>query len=60
MFLAGEWWQAWLGMSITFLVAAIGVAGLGWYVLRGSAKNRAGETAAEETASEHGSPNADH
>jgi len=43
VFLAGEWVPAWLAMSITFLVAARGVAGLGWWVLRGDARNRAGE-----------------
>ena len=32
MFLAGEWVNAWLFMSITFLVAAVGVVGLGWWV----------------------------
>jgi len=48
MFLAGEWVPAWLGMSITFLVASLGVAGLGWYVLREDGKNRAGESALEE------------
>jgi len=41
MYLAGEWVNAWLFMSITFLVAAIGVVGLGWWVLRGDARNRA-------------------
>ena len=41
MFLAGEWVNAWLWMSITFLVAAGGVVGLGWWVLRGDARNRA-------------------
>lgn len=45
--LAGEWVPAWLWMSITFLVAALGVVGLGWWVLRGDARNRAAETAAE-------------
>ena len=43
MFLAGEWVNAWLFMSITFLVAAGGVVGLGWWVLRGSALNRAAD-----------------
>lgn len=47
MFLAGEWVNAWLEMSITFLVAALGVVGLGWWVLRGDARNRAAEEAAE-------------
>jgi hypothetical protein len=37
-------------MSITFLVAAGGVVGLGWWVLRGDARNRAAETVLE---SEH-------
>jgi len=41
--LAGEWVPAWLAMSVTFLVALIGVAGLGWWVLRGDARNRASE-----------------
>jgi hypothetical protein len=45
VFLAGEWVPAWLAMSITFLVASLGVAGLGWWVLRGDARNRAGEEA---------------
>jgi hypothetical protein len=43
MFLAGEWVDAWLWMSITFLVAATGVIGLGWWVLRADAKNRGTE-----------------
>lgn len=41
--LAGEWVPAWLAMSITFVVALLGVAGLGWWVLRGDAINRASE-----------------
>jgi F0F1-type ATP synthase membrane subunit c/vacuolar-type H+-ATPase subunit K len=54
MFLAGEWVPAWLWMSITFLVAALGVGGLGWWVLRGDARNRAAENTLEnEAASEH-------
>ena len=52
VFLAGEWVPAWLAMSITFLVASLGVAGLGWWVLRGDARNRAGEEAAEAAATE--------
>jgi hypothetical protein len=43
MFLSGEWVSAWLWMSITFLVATAGVIGLGWWVLRGDARNRASE-----------------
>jgi hypothetical protein len=30
-------------MSLTFLVAALGVVGLGWWVLRGDARNRRSE-----------------
>jgi hypothetical protein len=41
MYLAGEWISAWLFMSVTFLVASLGVVGLGWWVLRGDARNRA-------------------
>jgi len=47
MYLAGEWVGAWLFMSITFLVATLGVVGLGWWVLRGDARNRAAESALE-------------
>ena len=52
VFLAGEWVPAWLAMSVTFLVAALGVVGLGWWVLRGDKLNRAAEEAAERAASE--------
>jgi hypothetical protein len=51
--LAGEWVGAWLEMSLTFLVAAIGVAGLGWWVLRGDARNRRAEASAEKSEPEH-------
>jgi hypothetical protein len=44
----GEWVPAWLFMSITFLVASLGVVGLGWWVLRGDARNRAAETELEK------------
>ncbi len=47
--LTGEWVPAWLWMSITFLVAGLGVAGLGWWVLRGDARNRRAEEALEST-----------
>ena len=40
LYLAGEWVAAWLFMSLTFLVASAGVVGLGWWVLRGDARNR--------------------
>jgi hypothetical protein len=52
MFLSGEWVSAWLWMSITFLIATAGVIGLGWWVLRGDARNRASESALE-TEAEH-------
>jgi hypothetical protein len=48
--LAGEWVAAWLEMSITFLVAGLGVVGLGWWVLRGDARNRAAERSLETPA----------
>jgi hypothetical protein len=48
--LVGEWVAAWLAMSITFLVAFLGVAGLGWWVLRGDRINRAAELKAEDAA----------
>jgi len=53
--LIGEWVPAWLFMSVTFLVAALGVAGLGWWVLRGDARNRRAEEAVEasEQPAEH-------
>jgi len=41
---------AWLAMSITFLVAALGVVGLGWWVLRGDKRNRIAEEAADRAA----------
>ena len=44
----GEWVPAWLFMSITFLIASLGVVGLGWWVLRGDAINRAAEAEAEK------------
>ncbi len=51
--LAGEWVPAWLWMSLTFLVAGIGVGGLGFWVLRGDARNRAAEEAIEREVPEH-------
>jgi hypothetical protein len=57
MYLAGEWVNAWLFMSITFLVAAGGVVGLGWWVLRGDARNRAGSSVLESPPEpEHAEP----
>ena len=53
IFLAGEWVGAWLFMSLTFLVAVIGVTGLGWWVLRGDARNREAEEKLETEVPEH-------
>jgi hypothetical protein len=53
LFLAGEWVPAWLGMSVVLLVAALGVAGLGWWVLRSEARNRATEEVLESETAEH-------
>jgi hypothetical protein len=50
VFLVGEWVPAWLGLSVTFLVAGLGVVGLGWWVLRKDKLNRADEEAAELAA----------
>jgi hypothetical protein len=49
----GEWVAAWLAMSITFLVASLGVVGLGWWVLRGDARNRKGEDVGEAVNAAH-------
>ena len=54
MYLAGEWVNAWLFMSITFLVVVTAVCVLGWYVLHEDGKNRAGEEALDEKPT-HGS-----
>lgn len=51
--LVGEWVPAWLWMSITFLVASLGVVGLGWWVLRGDALNRQAEETIQPEPSEH-------
>lgn len=53
IFLVGEWVLAWLGLSLTFLVATIGVAGLGYWVLRGDARNRKAEETLETETAEH-------
>ena len=54
---SGEWVNAWLWMSITFLVGALGVTGLGWWVLRGDRLNRTGESRHEPPADkEHPEP----
>jgi hypothetical protein len=53
IFLSGEWPWAWGAMSLAFLVAALGVVGLGWWVLRADARNRAGEESAQAGPGEH-------
>jgi hypothetical protein len=45
--LAGEWVTANLGLAGAFLVATLGVVGLGWYVLRGDRLNRVDEEVGE-------------
>ena len=40
IYLIGEWVPAWGWMSIAFLVATLGVVGLGWWVMRGDHLNR--------------------
>jgi hypothetical protein len=53
VFLTGEWWVAWAYMSLALLVASIGVVGLGWWVVRGDARNRRQESGAAEDVAEH-------
>ena len=49
----GEWIPAWGYMSLAFLVAAIGVVGLGWWVLKADRINRRSEAAPYEESAEH-------
>jgi hypothetical protein len=52
--LIGEWIPAWGWMSLAFLVATLGVFGLGFWVLRGESLNRRFEdTSSEESTSPH-------
>jgi hypothetical protein len=53
VYLAGEWVSAWLWLSGAFLVAVLGVTGLGWWVIRGDARNRAAEDAMETEPTEN-------
>jgi hypothetical protein len=48
VYLIGEWWQANLMMGGAFIVAAVGVAALGWWVLRGDGINRQGHAPGAE------------
>jgi len=50
IFLIGEWIPAWAYMSIAFLVATLGVIGLGWWVMRGDSLNRRFDDATSEEA----------
>ncbi|MGH7869253.1 MAG: hypothetical protein ACREP9_16860 [Candidatus Dormibacteraceae bacterium] len=36
----GEWAPAVIGLGVVFLVASLGTVGLGWWVMRGEARNR--------------------
>jgi hypothetical protein len=48
----GEWVPAAIGLALAFLVAVIGVSGLGWWVLRGDHLNRTYHEAAMHGSSE--------
>jgi hypothetical protein len=53
-YLIGEWIPAWGFMSLAFLVAAIGVGGLAFWVLRADSINRRfDDVASEESTSPH-------
>jgi hypothetical protein len=47
-YLIGEWIPAWGWMSLAFLVAFLGVVGLGWFVLSKEAINRRFDEAPNE------------
>jgi len=49
----GEWIPASLGLGLAFLVATVGVIGLGWWVLRGEAINRRLEGESREEPPAH-------
>lgn len=53
MFLAtGEWWVANILFGAAFVVAGIGIVGIGWWVVRGDRLNRE----LEESQSTHSQP----
>ena len=53
-YLIGEWIPAWGWMSLAFLVATLGVAGLGFFVLRKDQVNRRfDDVASEEPTNPH-------
>jgi hypothetical protein len=49
----GEWIPGWGWMSLTFLVAALAVVGLAWWVLKGESQNRRFEQSVEEPPEDH-------
>lgn len=53
IYLIGEWVSASVFLGLAFLVAALGVVGLGWWVLRGDSRNRRVEMGSGEEATEH-------
>lgn len=53
IYLIGEWIPAWLFMSVAFLVATLGVVGLGWWVMRGDSRNRRFDDVSEEPTGPH-------
>jgi hypothetical protein len=48
-YLIGEWISASVFLGLAFLVATVGVAALGWWVLRGDSLNRRFEPGDEST-----------
>ena len=54
IYLIGEWIPAWGWMSLAFLVATLGVGGLGLWVMRADHLNRRFDDApSEESVSPH-------
>ena len=53
-YLIGEWIPAWGWMSLAFLVATLGVVGLGFWVMRADHLNRRfDDVASDESANPH-------
>jgi hypothetical protein len=55
IYLIGEWIPAWGWMSIAFLVATLGVVGLGFWVMRADHLNRrfVDDVPSEDSVSQH-------
>jgi hypothetical protein len=53
--LLGEWWQSNVLFGGVFLVVAVGIFGLAWYVIRGDRLNRLGMDE-EQLGVGHGQP----